>query len=869
MRHRVVITGAGVASNVGDTRAELHGALCAGRSGLHPLDEFELSGLERPLVGSLRNFVPEAYLGERNLRPLNRAAQLLTSAACLALRDGGWTPQAIEQQEVGLVVGTMFCSVHTISEFDRRALVEGPTRASALDFANTVINAAAGQAAIWNKLRGVNSTICAGITSGLQAIAYAADLVREGHASAVLAGGVEEFCYEALYGFFRAGLTCSGEGAGGSRPVPFDARRNGIALAEGAALLVLEDAQFAAARGATVLAEIKGHGSSFDFTSRRRDDEAVNAQSVSCVAEAISRALDDAALSASRIDAVSVSANGSVLEDRLEADGLKRVFNGQTARLPVAAVKSMLGEALGASGALQTVAMVESLGDGRLPGIQGLAEMEPEFPLVAASSECRKVVIDNALITAVGFDGHCCALVIGRHQDQSSEPIRRRKESVHSEVGPDESPQPINGSPELAPRYSKQGYSATQIDERRSWLEHKTASRLPRIAAFSIEGEAMRGNVENAIGAVQVPLGIAGPLLINGQHARGEFYVPLATTEGALVRSYERGMLAITRAGGATTRVAVDENRACPVFSFDDVAQASDFARDLPSFFAELKTVTDSTTRHGRLLRVECRPIGRDVVVDFCFHTADAHGMNMIVKATDAACRWLVSQRLAKRYYVLSGGSSEKRASGSLFFRNKGKYVTAGVKLPKRIAQWFLHVSPNQLHDLWQHTMLAQVQAHTAGYNGHYANGLTAFFIATGQDVANVVNSAVGITHFDVTSDGDLYAAVTLPALTVATVGGGTGLGTARECLEILGCTGAERALKLAEITAATLLAGELSMGAALASGEFAAAHEQYGRNRPPFECNDVWDAVALNFNRSEHNELDPPQGTALGGAPR
>jgi hydroxymethylglutaryl-CoA reductase (NADPH) len=134
---------------------------------------------------------------------------------------------------------------------------------------------------------------------------------------------------------------------------------------------------------------------------------------------------------------------------------------------------------------------------------------------------------------------------------------------------------------------------------------------------------------------------------------------------------------------------------------------------------------------------------------------------------------------------------------------------------------------------MWHHTMLGHVQANAVGYNGHYANGLTAIFIACGQDVANVANAAVGITNFEVTDEGDLYASVTLPSLTVATVGGGTGLGTSRECLAMLGCAGSGQAAKLAEIVTATLLAGELSMGAAIASSEFVEAHETYGRNRP------------------------------------
>jgi len=386
---------------------------------------------------------------------------------------------------------------------------------------------------------------------------------------------------------------------------------------------------------------------------------------------------------------------------------------------------------------------------------------------------------------------------------------------------------------ELVPRMKDQGYSAESVERRREWIEQKGVCHLTHVGAYSIPSEEMHGNIENPIGAAQTPLGIAGPLRINGAHASGNFYVPLATTEGALVRSYERGMAALTRAGGVTTRVYLDENCVAPVFCFDDVSDAYEFARNLHGDFEAIRTAAESTTRHGKLLRLDCHPVGREVIVNFSYNTADAQGMNMIVKATEQACKWIMDHSRARRFYVFSGLSSEKRASGSLLAGGKGKKVTAGACLPKQIVKSYLHTTPAQLLDMWHHTMLGHIQANAIGYNGHYANGLAAIFIACGQDVANIANSAVGITNFEVTEEGDLYASVTLPSLTVATVGGGTGLGTSRECLEMLGCTGNGSAAKFAEIVAATILAGELSMGSAIASDEFVQAHETHGRNRP------------------------------------
>jgi hydroxymethylglutaryl-CoA reductase (NADPH) len=386
---------------------------------------------------------------------------------------------------------------------------------------------------------------------------------------------------------------------------------------------------------------------------------------------------------------------------------------------------------------------------------------------------------------------------------------------------------------ELVPRFADQGYDQESVALRREWLERKTESRLNHIGSFSVPSEEMKGNIENSVGTAQVPLGIAGPLLVNGLHARGRFYVPLATTEGALVRSYERGMVLLTRAGGVDTRIHVDENCVAPAFFFGDVGEAHDFGNNLLSHFSEIRSEAEATTKHGRLLRLEPLVEGRNVIVAFHYFTGDAHGMNMIVKATDRACGWIVANLGAKGYHIFSGFESEKRASAVLFAGGKGKKVTAGTLVPAELLKAYVRAVPAQFVSLWQHTMLGHMQAHSVGYNGHFANGLAAMFIACGQDVGNLPNCSVGITNFEATPSGDLYASVTLPSLNVATVGGGTGSGTARECLAILGCEGPTQAPKLTEIVAATLLAGELSFAAAIINGELVMAHETYGRNRP------------------------------------
>lgn len=409
MKRKVVITGTGVVSALGDSLAALHTALCEGRSALRPVELFSTEGLGCPLGGEIKAFDARQYLGQRNLRPLDRTSRLVASAAQLALDDSGWSAEMRCCREVGLVLGTMFCSVHTISEFDRRAIEAGPAYASPMDFSNTVINAAAGQTAIVHNLRGLNSTISTGTTSGLQAIAYATELIRAGRVRAVLAGGAEELCFESFYGFDRAGLLCRSAHMAGDFPIPFDARRNGLALGEGAALLMLEEAESALERGAHVLAEVGGTGSAYDCSLGKVEGKAVEA-----IACSIHQALGEAGISTAEIDCLSASANGSTTGDRHEARGVAAVFDGRSKNLPVTAIKSMLGETLGASGAMQLTALLGTMRDGELPGIRDLKQVEADFPLKLAGPGNRRIDLRAGLVNSVGLDGHCCSLVLAR-----------------------------------------------------------------------------------------------------------------------------------------------------------------------------------------------------------------------------------------------------------------------------------------------------------------------------------------------------------------------------------------------------------------------------------------------------------------------
>ncbi len=403
----VVVTGIGLLSPLGDELGAVHEALLGGQSGIGPIELFDSSLLTTQVGGEIRPFEPERYLGDRNLRPLDRTSRLLISAATRALEHSGWSPEARGGRELSLVVGTTYCSMHTIAEFDRRGLKLGPNYVSPFDFANSVINAAAGQAAIWHGFSGVNSTLGGGETSGLQAIAYAADLIRTGQTDVVLAGGVEELCFESALAYSRAGRLA---GLGGVS-IPFDRRRTGFVPAEGAGLLVLEAAEVAAARGATVLARIAGSGAA--FAPDRSEDLA------GALARAIDAAFADRGALRADLCCVGSGASGARDLDRFEAAGIARGLesgSGNGLDLPVAAIKSRLGEALGASGVFQVMSLIASLADGRLPGVIGLEATDDGFPLGGVSAAVQQISVRPgalALATSVSADGPVMALLVG------------------------------------------------------------------------------------------------------------------------------------------------------------------------------------------------------------------------------------------------------------------------------------------------------------------------------------------------------------------------------------------------------------------------------------------------------------------------
>jgi hydroxymethylglutaryl-CoA reductase (NADPH) len=371
----------------------------------------------------------------------------------------------------------------------------------------------------------------------------------------------------------------------------------------------------------------------------------------------------------------------------------------------------------------------------------------------------------------------------------------------------------------LADRWSLPGLPAASRDE---LLDARTRD----------ERHAYAASVENFIGTVKVPVGLAGPLRVNGLHANGLFYVPLATTEAALVASYSRGAQLITEAGGCAAVVLNESVSRAPAFVFGSLAEASSFSVWASASFEAFQAEARRTTRHGALADMRVAVEGNQVHLVLEFTTGDAAGQNMATIAADAVCQYIEARCpiRCRRWYVEGNLSGDKKATSGAFAGVRGRKVCAEVELPRDVIERRLHTTADALVDYWRVSVVGGVMSGSVGVQGHYANGLAAMFIACGQDAACVAEAAVGITRFEPRPGGALYAAVTMPNLIVGTVGGGTRLPSQRACLEVMGLAGAGRARAFAEVAAAVALAGELSITGAIVAGEFTRAHQRLAR---------------------------------------
>lgn len=387
------------------------------------------------------------------------------------------------------------------------------------------------------------------------------------------------------------------------------------------------------------------------------------------------------------------------------------------------------------------------------------------------------------------------------------------------------------------PRSPEDDFTEDIVRARRDYVESWTGARLEHVARHSFDAGHARNSCEHFMGVAQVPMGIAGPLTILGEHAHGAYLIPLATTEGAMVASYNRGIKVLNEVGGAVCTVLDDAMQRAPVFVFASAKAGREFTTWVEANHAAIAEQAEATSHVAKLQRIESYQVHRMVFLRFNFSTGDAAGQNMVGKAVFAALLWIRERYPAIRASFLDGNiDTDKKSSRLNILRTRGKRVVADAVVPKELLLSRMRTHVRQLVLVQRLTTEGASLAGSHNNGCQSANALAALFIATGQDVAALAESSAAHLFMEETPEGDLYISVTLPSLVLATHGGGTGLPTQRECLEMMDCYGSGKVRRFAEIVAGVVLAGELSLGCALASTlgseEWVSSHENLGRNR-------------------------------------
>jgi 3-oxoacyl-[acyl-carrier-protein] synthase II len=409
MNKNIVITGTGVLSPIGIGKDVYWEALFQGKTGFRPISLFDTGSFRVNIAGDISDFDPLSFLDKKGLRDLDRSTRLVCSAAKLAIDDSKLEITESNTNSAGVALGTTFGSLHSISQFDREGLIEGPRSVNPSHFPNTVINSPASQVSIRFKIKGFNTTISTGFCASLDAFSYAADFIRLNRANVVLTGGVEELCEETFLGFHNLGYL---SGTNGIEPLccPFDARRNGTILSEGAAMLVLEDEEHARARGASLLAHVLGYASAFDPSAAGSFTHAGSG-----LKNAINHALKDAALLPDDIDFICACSNSTKGLDRMETNVIKEIFGKHAFTIPVSSIKSMVGESYSASGALSLTAAVGVLQKGVIPPTVNYLREDPICDLDYVPNTARQKQVKNVLVTAADPYGQNSAVILGAY----------------------------------------------------------------------------------------------------------------------------------------------------------------------------------------------------------------------------------------------------------------------------------------------------------------------------------------------------------------------------------------------------------------------------------------------------------------------
>lgn len=409
-KKRIVITGIGVISPIGIGKEQFWQGLKEGRSGVRPVTLFDTSTMRSKTAGEITEFDPKQFLGQKGLRTLDRSTLMLCSAAKLALDDSMFLINEENTNEIGVVIGTTLGSLYSVSEFDKDALRDGPKGVNPALFPNTVINSPASQVSIKFNIKGFNATIASGFCSSIDAIIYAIDFLRLGRCKRVLVGAVESLSLQLFLGLYKLNFLAGAKEGAPELSCPFDKRRNGVILGEGAGCLMLENLDSALQRKARVYGQILGSGSSFDpYRINKYNPRGAGLRL------SLRYALDDAGLKQKDIDHISSSANSTQDADLIETEAIKDVFREDYKRIPISAIKSMTGECISASGIMQALASLCAINNGVVAPTINYSKKDPACDLDYVPNNSRSLNVKNSLITNFGPSGCNSALILGAH----------------------------------------------------------------------------------------------------------------------------------------------------------------------------------------------------------------------------------------------------------------------------------------------------------------------------------------------------------------------------------------------------------------------------------------------------------------------
>lgn len=407
---RIVITGVSVLSPIGTGKDVFWENLTNGVSGIKPVTLFDVSNFNSKQAGEISDFDAKVYLGQKGIRHIDRTSLLVSSAAVLAIKDANLENATYNGEELGIVVGSTYGSIDSISSFDFQSLREGPNYVNPMDFPNTVLNAPASRASIFCKATGLNTTISNGVTSSIDAVIYASDFLRMGRVKAVLAGGVHGLTHDIFWGSHNSKILSGSTYGTLEICAPFDKRRNGMVIGEASALVVLETLENALKRNAHIYAEVKGYGTAFEPKMAISKDYQIDGNR-----RAVINAIQDAGLTLHDISYISANAYSGVYGDAMETQVIKEVFGMRANLIPVTAIKSMTGECFDASGALQTVAAVMSVNTHIIPPTINYKERDENCDLSYVTQKST-LPARNILINSFSRLGNNSSLIISKYK---------------------------------------------------------------------------------------------------------------------------------------------------------------------------------------------------------------------------------------------------------------------------------------------------------------------------------------------------------------------------------------------------------------------------------------------------------------------